>query len=65
MSEGKVRGPCALPIHRLVKNKADGPASIADDFNPSVNSRMCYLDHAAIAKIANRNSISEIGFVRL
>ncbi len=35
---GKVRGPCAIPVHRLIKNKSDGPASIADDFNASVNS---------------------------
>ncbi len=39
---GKVRGPCALPVQRLVKNKSTGPASIADDFKPSVNRHLCY-----------------------
>lgn len=37
MGEGKSEGRCALPVHRWVKNKSDGPAAIADDFNPSVN----------------------------
>jgi hypothetical protein len=36
MGEGKIEGTLALPVPRLVKNKSDGPASIADDFNTSV-----------------------------
>ena len=35
---GKLRGPCAFLVHRPGQEQIEGPASIADDFNPSVNS---------------------------
>jgi hypothetical protein len=42
MGEGKSEGTLRTSRSSIGQERIDGPASIADDFKPSVNSRMLY-----------------------
>ena len=43
MSEGKSEGTLRTSLSSIGQEQIDGPASIADDFNPSVNGHLSNL----------------------